>query len=344
MLKGGIIGFGTSGREFTDYINQHCDRAKIVAACNRGKANLDAAVNEYGLRGTHSVEELCSWDLDFVMVVSTSYAHCAQVVTAAEHGLHVFCEKPIALNLEDARQMIAAVEKAGVVSTVNYSRRYEERMQALKRFIEKGDLGDILSFTFEHGRAFGLSAGGARHRAIQEPEESGGWIVHHSCHQLDLLYYLFGEFKEVYCNTKTTVEGKDSEEVIFANGRMKNGVMFHISDSLAKIRYDHMVVTGTKASYAWQDVASFSFDRVREEHCASDNIFGFDYGWYVSRGSENPSVEHFLDCIEGTAEPAATLRSSYESLRAALAMKEHANTGKVVDLETYEICAPILKA
>ena len=51
MLKGGIIGFGTSGREFTDYINKHCTRARIVAACNRGQANLDAAVKEYGLRG-----------------------------------------------------------------------------------------------------------------------------------------------------------------------------------------------------------------------------------------------------------------------------------------------------
>jgi predicted dehydrogenase len=335
MLKGGIIGFGTSGREFTDYINKHCTRARIVAACNRGQANLDAAVKEYGLRGTHSVEEMCSWDLDFVMVVSTSYAHCAQVVEAAKHGLHVFCEKPIALNLDDARKMIEAVEKAGVCSVVNYSRRYEERIHALRRFMQQGDLGDILSFTFQHGRAFGLSAGGARHRAIQEPEESGGWIVHHTCHQLDLLYYLFGEFKEIYCTTKTTVQGKDSEEVIFGSGRMKNGVMFHISDSLAKVRYDHMVAVGTKASYAWQNVDHFAFDRVREEKCAADNVFGFDYGWYTSRGDDEPSVEHFLDVIEGKAKPVADLRSSYESLRAAIAMKQFANSGKVVDMESY---------
>lgn len=332
MLKGGIIGFGTSGREFTDYINNHCTRARIVAACNRGQANLDAAVKEYGLRGTNSVDELCSWDLDFVMVASTSYAHCAQVEAAAKRKLHVFCEKPIALDLADARRMIDAVEAAGVVNVVNYSRRYARRIDALKKFLANGDLGEVLSFSFEHGRAFGLSGAGARHRAVQEPEESGGWIVHHTCHQLDLLYYLFGEFKEVYCNTRTTVAGKDSEELVFADGRMKNGVMFHLGDSLAKVRYNHMVVTGTKASYAWQEVDRFAFDRVREEHVGADNIFGFDYGWYTSRGTEKRSIEHFLDCIEGKAKPTADLRSSYESLRVALAMKEHRNTGKVIDL------------
>jgi len=336
MLKGGIIGFGTSGREFTEYINQHCQRARIVAACNRGQANLDVAIKEYGLRGTHSVEELCSWDLDFVMVVSTSYAHCAQVLEAAKHGLHIFCEKPIALNLADARRMIEAVEKAGVVSVVNYSLRYTERIKALRRFIEQGDLGEILSFAYYHGRAFGLSSGGAWHRTVQEPEESGGWIIHHTCHQLDLLYYLFGEFKEVYCNTRTTVAGKDSEEIVFGSGRMKNGVIFQISDALPKVRYDHMVVTGTKASYVWQNVDHFAFDRVREERCAADNVFGFNYGWYTSRGAERPSVEHFLDCIEGKAKPLADLRSAYESLRAAVAMKQSANTGKVVDMETFE--------
>ena len=336
MLKGAIIGFGTSGREFTEYINNHCERARIVAACNRGKPNLDAAVNAYGLRGTHDLDELCSWDLDFVMIASNSYAHCAQVCAAARAGKNVFCEKPIALTLDDARAMIAAVEEAGVVNVVNYSRRYAARIDALRRFMAQGDLGEVLAFAFQHGRGFGLSAGGARHRAVQEPEESGGWIVHHTCHQLDLLYYLFGEFREIYCNTRTTVEGKDSEEIVFAGGRMKNGVMFHISDSLARIDYDHLVVTGTKASYAWQEVGHFPFDRVREENCAADNVFGFDHGWYVDRGSKKRSIEHFLDVIEGKAEPMADLRSSYESLRVAILMRENANSGRVVALDSDE--------
>jgi len=337
MLKGGMIGFGTSGQEFTDYINHgRCQRARIVAACNRGQPNLDIAINKYGLRGTHDVEELCSWDLDFVFVASTSYAHKAQVITAAQHGKHVFCEKPIALNMPDAHAMVAAVEKAGVVSVVNYGLRYSQRAALLKRLIERGELGDILSVSFEHGRAYGLHAGGARHRAIQEPEESGGWIVHHCCHQLDFIYYLFGPYQEVFCRTRSTVPDKDSEEVIFANGTLKNGIMFHVSDSMAKIAYNHIVVTGSKASFASQFAAPYSFDRVRDESWKVDEVFSFAGGYLLARDLPHTSVEHFFDCLEGKAKPMADLRSSVESLRAALAMKESARTGKLIDIDRFD--------
>ena len=337
MLKGGMIGFGTSGVEFTEYINKSglCNRARIVAACNRGKPNLDVAASQYGLRVTHDVDEMCSWDLDFVFVASTSYAHKAQVETAARHGLHVFCEKPIALNMDDAYAMVDAVEKAGVQSVVNYGLRYSMRTRTIQHIIERGELGDILSVTYEHGRGFGLYSAGARHRAIIEPEESGGWIVHHCCHQVDLIYNLFGEYKEVYCRTRSTVPDKESEEVIFANGILKNGTMFHVSDSMAKMGYNHLVITGTKGSYAWQNASPYSFDRLRGESWKGEETMSYPGGWIVCRDMPHTSVDHFFDCIEGKSKPLADLRSSLESLRVCLAMRESARTGKIIDLTTY---------
>jgi predicted dehydrogenase len=76
ILKGGVVGFGNIGQSLTDYINDHKqDEARIVAACNRGKPNLDLARDEYGLAVTHDVRDMVDMDLDFVLVVSTSYAH-----------------------------------------------------------------------------------------------------------------------------------------------------------------------------------------------------------------------------------------------------------------------------
>ncbi len=67
-----------------------------MAACNRGKPNLDIAREKYGLVVTRDPQELVNMDLDFVLVVSTSYSHADQVIMAARAGRHVFCEKPIA--------------------------------------------------------------------------------------------------------------------------------------------------------------------------------------------------------------------------------------------------------
>lgn len=332
MLKGGVIGFGAVGQALTRYINQQSSRARIVAACNRGRPKLDLAEREYGLQVTQDVRQLCGWDLDFVLVVSSNCAHKEHVLAAAEKGLPVFCEKPIAITLADAQEMVSAVEQAGVTNTVNYSLRYTAMADHLKSLVDRGDLGEILSVSYEKSRPFGLHAGGARHWAVERPEESGGWIVHHCCHQLDFLYYLFGPFQEVYCTTRTTAPGGASEELVFANGRLRSGAMFHIGDSLAKIAYDHLVVTGSKASFASQLASPFTFDRMREENCAEDNVMSFERGWYLQRNQPRRSVENFFDCIEGKAVPMATLRSSMESLRVARAMKISAASHAVVAL------------
>src|SRR5512136_2355864 len=167
ILKGGVVGFGNIGQNLTNYINQQRgDVARIVAACNRGQANLDLARDAYGLAVTHDVEELVRMELDFVLVVSTSHVHADQVVAAARAGRHVFCEKPIALNLPDADRMIAAVESAGVVNVVNYSMRYIDGYGRIRDLIRAGELGRVLSICHFKTRAYGLYGSGARHRAV----------------------------------------------------------------------------------------------------------------------------------------------------------------------------------
>jgi predicted dehydrogenase len=249
ILKGGVVGFGNIGQGLTHYINGYKqDDARIVAACNRGKANLDLAREKFGLEVTHDMHELADMDLDFVLVVSTSHVHAEQVVIAAEAGLHVFCEKPIALNLEDAVRMIEAVESAGVVNVVNYSMRYIDAYLKIKELVDSGKLGRLLSICHYKTRAFGLYSAGARHKAVIEPEESGGWTVHHACHGIDFLYWINGPITQVYAAMQTTVPDKDSEEVVLGSVVFENGAIGHIGDSVCCIRDHYTQIIGTEAS------------------------------------------------------------------------------------------------
>ncbi len=334
MLTGGIIGFGVAGQELTHYLNKgNNPRARIVAACDRSQPRLDLAAAEFGLRVTRDVQELCGWGLDFVMVTSSNSAHREHVLAAAARGLPIFCEKPVAVLLPDALAMVEAVEKAGVVNTVNYSLRYTTQADQIQSLLQRGAFGEILSISYERCRPNGLHASGARHWATERPEESGGWIVHHCCHQLDFLYFLFGPFREVYCTTRTTVPGGNTEELVFATGRLRSGAMFHVGDSLARLPYEHLVITGSRGSFASQLAHPYHFDRFREEHVAQDEVMSFECGWMRMRDRPMRSVEHFFDCLEGRATPVATLRSSIESLRVAHAMLASAASGTVVTLD-----------
>jgi UDP-N-acetylglucosamine 3-dehydrogenase len=329
ILKGGVIGFGGIGQGLTRYINSHKqDEARIVAACNRGKPNLDIAREEYGLAVTHDVQELVQMDLDFVLVVSTSYAHAEQVAIAAEAGLHVFCEKPIALTLEDADRMIAAVESAGVVNVVNYSMRYIDTYLKIKDMVDSGQLGRLLSICHHKTRAFGLYGAGARHRAVVEPEESGGWTVHHACHDIDFLYWINGPIKQVYAATQTTVPDNDSEEVVLGNVVFENGAIGQIGDSVCCIRDHYTQIIGSEASLVMSGEHDETVLRFhREGEWEAETLPARDA---KRRGG---GMDHFLECIKEGKQSPNSLRSARHSLAVALAMQESARSGKAIEIK-----------
>ena len=191
MLKGGIIGFGEVGQGLTRLLRKEFPGVDIVAVCNRSQAKLDIAKEDFGIKQlTHDPEELCSWDLDFVMVLSSNNAHREHVEAAAAHGLPIFCEKPIATTIEDADAMIEAVEKAGVPNVVNYSLRFVPAYRKIRQLCQDGELGDLISIEIMRLRGFGFHSSGAKHWAVLRPEESGGWIVHHACHGIDFIYWV----------------------------------------------------------------------------------------------------------------------------------------------------------
>jgi len=326
ILKGGVIGFGNIGQNLTDYINQHkSDEARIVAACNRGKANLDIARDRYGLAVTHDPQELVNMDLDFVLVVSTSHGHASQVIMAAQAGRHVFCEKPIALNLEDADRMIEAVESAGIVNVVNYSMRYIDTYLKIKGLLDSGQMGRILSICHFKTRAFGLYGAGARHRAVVEPEESGGWTVHHACHDIDFLYWINGPMTTVYATTQTTVPDRDSEEVVLANVAFENGAIGVIGDSVCCIRDHFTQIIGTQASLVMSGEHDQTVLRFHREGEREPVVI-------PARDSKRPGggIDHFLKCIRQGEQSPNSLASARHSLAVALAMRESARTGQAV--------------
>ena len=328
VLKGGVIGFGSTGQGMTEFINTR-DDVKIIAACNRGADKLVLAREKYGLRTTHDAEELCNWkDIDFVLVVSTSYAHKEQVVTAAKAGKHVFCEKPIALNLADADAMIEAVEKAGVINVVNYSIRYIDAYLKIKKMHEEGKFGDIMSIWTYRTRGWGLyGAGAPPHRAIVEPEESGGWTVHHACHDLDFVYWVNGRIKSVYGQQRSTFTAKESEEVVMALLTFENGSMGWVGDSVCQLRDHYTGVIGTRGQIVLTGEGGHTVMRYRAEGEKQDTVIPAR-----DRKRKGGGLDHFFECIQRETPSPISIRDARHSLACALSVQESARTGKVVEV------------
>ena len=85
-------------------------------------------------------------DIDIIDINAPSDVHKEIAIAAAKAGKHVFCEKPLALTLEDSREMLAAVEAAGVKHMVGFNYRFTPAVMLAKKLIEEGRLGEIYHF------------------------------------------------------------------------------------------------------------------------------------------------------------------------------------------------------
>jgi predicted dehydrogenase len=171
-------------------------RAALVALCGRNRERAEEMAGKYGVPAVFADyrELYARAGLDAVVVASPDDLHCAMTLDALDAGLHVLCEKPMALTLADARAMLAKAEAARVKHMTNFTWRTVPAYQYMKELIGQGYLGrpyqGALSFVAGFGRDGEYAWRFDRRRANGILGDSGS-------HMADLARWLVGDIAEV---------------------------------------------------------------------------------------------------------------------------------------------------
>src|SRR5688572_23668603 len=115
--------------------------AELVAVYGRNTGTNTAVARQFGTRAVENLDELLALDLDAVYIASPNHAHLEQTRRAAAAGKHVFCEKPLGMNVVEARRMVQVCRKAGVNLGTAFMMRYHSQHQSALRLIQDGRLG-----------------------------------------------------------------------------------------------------------------------------------------------------------------------------------------------------------
>jgi len=219
-----------------------------------------------------------------------------------------------------------------VINGVNYSMRYRPMYQKMKRMVDAGDFGKVLSVWARTFRGHGFYSTGHRHRAVAEPEESGGWIVHHMCHIVDFAIWLAGAVEEVYTLTLSTAPPElDSEEMVYATVKFANGAIGTLADQVGSLRDHSAGVIGEKGGCSEINEGVKPLLRV---HYETDIEFRPPH---VVDPTDGLVVEdwlkHFLRCLrEGVATNVPVSEAEY-SLKVCHAMRRSAHEGGPVQID-----------
>jgi predicted dehydrogenase len=195
-VRVGIIGSGSIARyaHIPGYKAQK--GVEITAVCDVVLDRAAEIAREFGIpRWYSSYQEMLEHEvLDAVSVCTPNVAHRDATIAALEAGLHVLCEKPMAMNLCEAQEMAAAARRSDKTLQVGMHWRFTGEAQALKRFIDAGEMGDIYYGEATCMRRRGIPGWGV---FTQKALQGGGALIDIGVHTLDHTMWLMGNPKPV---------------------------------------------------------------------------------------------------------------------------------------------------
>lgn len=204
QLRIGLIGAGNMGRSLARGV-EACEDARIVAVSDPDEEAARSAAVEIG-GGQQQVETftklremLVREDIPAVIVAAPNHLHAELTRTAAQAGKHVFCEKPMALNVADARAMIEACESAGVKLMIGQVLRYNAPYAWIIDLLRSGELGEPFGMQVTRiGGGWGRGRYAAHWRT--KKELCGGPLFEVSAHEIDFMRQVLGEAETVYAS------------------------------------------------------------------------------------------------------------------------------------------------
>lgn len=193
-----VLGCGARGLAYALYAKQHPDQLKIVGAAeprlDRMEKFIEAACDSDCARFSTWQEALAQERFaDCVFVCMLDTMHTEPAVRALEKGYHVLLEKPMSPVEDECRRIVQASERSGRILSVCHVLRYTPFFQTIRRTIDNGLLGDIMSFDQVENVAYWHQAHSFVRGNWRNSEETSPMILQKSCHDLDIILWLMND-------------------------------------------------------------------------------------------------------------------------------------------------------
>jgi len=273
-------------------------------------------------------------DLDAVVIATPTSTHHDLVIAAAKAGKAIFCEKPLALTLEETRSMLQAVASAQVPLQVGFMRRFDAAYQRAKTLITDGQIGHPVTFKSLSRDPFCPPG------EYMDPAKSGGLILDMAIHDFDLARWLVGSEVErvttegtvLVCNELAAVGDIDNALV---NMRFVNGALGNIEASRnAFYGYDiRTEVLGSEGAVmigVHQHTPVLLLNRAGAHHDVMPYLmerFGDAY---------RAQLQHFVDCLHNGQSPAVGGAEALAACKIGIAATRSYQAGRPVTLSELE--------
>jgi scyllo-inositol 2-dehydrogenase (NADP+) len=341
MIRAGIVGLGKMGLSHQSMVNVHPE-IQLKSVCDSSGYMLDVLSKYTGIDTYSDSRKMFDrGDLDCVFVATPSRYHADIVADALERGMHVFCEKPFALEPETGYRLAELAERKHLVNQVGYHYRFVAAFNEAKRLLQRKVLGEIHHVRAEAYGPVVLRPKGATWRS--QKSEGGGCLFDYSCHAIDLVNYLVGRPISVSGSVLNKVFSSDVDDEIYSTLQFANGAYGQLATNWSDESFRKMSV---KISI-WGTNGRINVDRQEMQiylRAVPDPSEGMVSGWNVRytteltqpvwfyvRGEEySAQIDHFVQCINSGASALSNFRTASDTSLVASAIRTDAAKPRTV--------------
>ncbi|MCC2752573.1 Gfo/Idh/MocA family oxidoreductase [Enterococcus gallinarum] len=361
-LRFGFIGCGgIANSKHFPALAKLADKVEMVAFCDIIEERAIKAAEEYGISDafvtTDYIELTQREDIDVIHVLTPNISHSFITVAALEAGKHVMCEKPMAINYEEAKKMLDAAERTGKKLTIGYQNRFRADSLATFDACSKGELGDIYFAKAHAIRRKGVPTWGV---FPDKEKQGGGPLIDIGTHALDLTLWFMDNYKpklvlgSTYQKLKDNPMGNmfgswdpetfETEDSAFGLIKMENGATIFLEAAWAlnmvNPKEAQVTLCGTEAGAemfgkAFLDQGYVVFNRAahnqleQTEPSDAGGVFGFEGATLEQKDAE---ALQWVDAIINDTEPLVKPEQAIVVTQILEAIYKSAETGLPVEL------------
>jgi UDP-N-acetyl-2-amino-2-deoxyglucuronate dehydrogenase len=333
-----VIGCGRISSNHFGAIEKHAEEIELSSVCDINEAVLKEHSVEHAVPGYKDFEDMLATDKpDIVSLCTPSGIHPEQAVLAAEAGVHVMTEKPMATRWKDGLRMVRACDEAQVRLFVVKQNRRNSTLQLLKRAIEEKRFGRI---NMVHLNVFWTRPqeyyDQARWRGTWELD--GGAFMNQASHYVDLIDWLIGPVASIQAMTGTLGRDIEVEDTGVLNIRWRNGALGSMAVTMLTYPKNYegsITILGDRGTVriggvAVNDIQHWDFEDerdydndIRTANYETSSVYGFGHPLYY---------KNVVDVLRGRAEPETDGREGLKSLEVLIAAYLSARDGTTISL------------
>ncbi len=328
MTRLAMVGLGKMGLSHLAIVRSH-PGVSLVAACDSTTYLTDVLSKHAGLKCYSDFDRMLATEqLDALLIATPSTLHASMVQKALDKGLHVFCEKPFVLDVDEGRRLAALAEEKKLVTQVGYHYRFVGAFQEAARIVASGALGAVHHVRAEAYGPVVLRPKGGTWRLAKS--EGGGALYDYACHAIDLVNFVVGKPASVGGVVRHSVFSRDVEDEVYCSLHYPGGASGQLcvnwSDESFRKMSTRISVWGANGRVTADRQECQTYLREARPDAASGLSAGWtvryttdlsDEVWFYLRGEEySAQIDYFINSI------AARRTDGENSFRSALQADE----------------------